>query len=170
MGNEKDNEQENVDKKYSDYDEQWRDFTGKFIRERWGQLNSMIRDVINKITQFLFLTNSGGAVAILSYMGVNSDARKLLGPRLSLTCFLLGLIIYGFYLAMYYYFNDDLIRKWNADSDKFFRDELGWKQLNDDDEERVNSNKMIIVLPKLAWASFGFFVLGSVIGLYSFLI
>jgi len=85
-------EEEKQDPVFIDMDPEWKKYTRGYIKERGDFLHSSLRDIVNKIQQFLFLTNSGGAVATLSYMGVNSGARKLLGIQLSLGSFLLGII------------------------------------------------------------------------------
>jgi len=42
----------------------------EIINRRWGQLNGLERDWSDKAVKYLFVTNSGGAVALLNFISI----------------------------------------------------------------------------------------------------
>jgi hypothetical protein len=57
------------------------------------------KDWTDKAVSFLMLTNSSGAVAVLSFMGASDKVWEMVGPRIALGCFSLGVICPGIFVA-----------------------------------------------------------------------
>ena len=66
-----------------------------YISARWSQLNGLTKDWTDKAVSYLMLTNSGGAVAVLSFMGASDRVREMVGPRFALGFFALGVVFTG---------------------------------------------------------------------------
>jgi hypothetical protein len=71
------------------------------VTARWSQINTLRNQWIEKALRFLVLTNAGGAVAVLSFIGNSDEARQRCGPRIALGCFAAGIIIAGIFIAVY---------------------------------------------------------------------
>jgi hypothetical protein len=73
------------------------------IDQRWAQLHALEKEWSEKVVQYLFLTNAGGAAATLGFLGASEKAFNQAGVKLSLGLFILGLILVGFVTAKAYY-------------------------------------------------------------------
>jgi hypothetical protein len=60
-----------------------------------GLLIESLRETGNQLIRYLFLVNSGGAIAILSFMGASDIARRLSISEICLKAFLLGVLFSG---------------------------------------------------------------------------
>jgi hypothetical protein len=80
-----------------------------YIDGRWAQLSALTKDVSDRAAAYLLLTNSGGAVATLSFIGAVESIRSQYAPRIALALFALGLILVGVYTAMRVHYVDRLL-------------------------------------------------------------
>lgn len=55
--------------KCSDFDPETREYLFEHSKRRWGQLYQLEKEWSERGLNYLMLTNSGGAVAILSFFG-----------------------------------------------------------------------------------------------------
>ena len=55
--------------KFSSYPQEFKNNQVNIINQRWKQLYELEKEWADKATKYLFLTNSGGSIAVLSYMG-----------------------------------------------------------------------------------------------------
>ena len=99
------------------------------MSQRWTQINTLRNDFIEKAIRFLFLTNAGGAVAVLSFIGNSDEARRMGGPLFALVCFALGIVFIGIYLAIQYHRFDSLLRGYYSDVRKYYADQMEWLEL-----------------------------------------
>jgi hypothetical protein len=60
--------------RYSDLDPEKREHVYAYINRRWGQLYQLDREWGQRGLNYLMLTNSGGAVAILSFLGASEGS------------------------------------------------------------------------------------------------
>jgi hypothetical protein len=135
-----------------------------FINQRWKQLYDLEKEWSDNAIKYLFLTNSGGAVAVLSYMGSAGTLFRL-SMAIALCSFLLGLIIVGWVNSLIYQDMKNLFNEWKTDTNKYFTDQIEWETLLKNDENRSKDNVWAI---RCAYISFICFIAGVVIGLISF--
>ena len=137
-----------------------------YINERWKQLLRLVEDTELRALKYLTLTNSGGAIAVLSFMGASESVRNLTGPKIALGFFIVGIILTGVLMAKGVHMMDRLLRNWRNDVKKYFSDEIGWKELIEADERRTKPDYTAYVL---GYSAFACFILGSMIGLFRLL-
>jgi hypothetical protein len=80
------------------------------INERWRQLHALEKEWAERAVQYLFLTNAGGAIATLSFLGASEKAFNRTGLKWSLALFVAGLILVGFVIAKTYYHMSGLFK------------------------------------------------------------
>jgi hypothetical protein len=131
------------------------------VTARWSQINTLRNQWIEKALRFLVLTNAGGAVAVLSFIGNSDEARQMCGPRIALGCFAAGIIIAGIFIAVQFNRFDSMYKGYNSDSAKYFSDKIEWDQLRKDDDDRSRPHSIDYVWP---YMSFGLFILGCIAG------
>ncbi len=131
------------------------------VTARWTQLNTLRNQWVEKALRLLVLTNAGGAVAVLSFIGASDEARRMCGPRFALGCFAAGIIIAGIFIAIQFHRFDSMFKGYGSDSAKYFSDEIEWDKLRKDDDDRSAPHSI-----DYAWLyiSFGLFILGCIVG------
>ena len=137
----------------------------RYIDNRQAFLLQLLLVWVDRVLQYLFLTNSGGAVAILSFMGASDTVRSMSGPKWALAFFLLGLILLGVLSAYQLYRASMLSQKWRSDSADFLTKQITWQYLVNEDQKR---SKIVTtwIGHTLGFASFGCFCVGAVIGVF----
>jgi uncharacterized membrane protein len=134
------------------------------INERWRQLHALEKEWAERAVQYLFLTNAGGAIATLSFLGASEKAFNRTGLKWSLALFVGGLILVGFVMAKTYYHMSGLFKHYRRAVDSYFHDQITWDDMNRQDARRSEDKFVGHVLP---WAAFLFFALGCIVGGYS---
>ena len=118
-----------------------------------------------KAIKMLFIINSGGAIAILSYMG-SSDSVITGTIVFALCCFFIGIILVGILIARAVHCMNNLYEGWKKDVSKFYKDEIDWEKLTESDEKRVPNELPDFII---GYASFAAFIIGSIVGATWFL-
>jgi len=111
-----------------------------FISTRWSQLDGLVKEWTDKAISFLMLTNAGGAVAVLSFMGASEKVRGMLGPQVALCCFALGVICTGFLIAKQFHRFERLLAHYKKDSERYLTDQMEWDTLTSRPSSRCASN------------------------------
>jgi hypothetical protein len=75
------------------------------------------------------LTNAGGAVATLSFIGSSDEIRESLPPKLALLFFFIGLVSSGFMIAYAYETMSRLFKGWQKDVEAHDRKEFDYNAL-----------------------------------------
>jgi len=135
------------------------------INQRWSQLYHLEKEWADKAVNFLFLTNSGGSIAMLGFIGSRQQVNALVVWGLGIM--LLGLIFVGFLIAHGYHRIGGLFDAWRKDVREYFLDRISWEKLNEDDASRSKSSMMDLFL---GYGSLLCFVLGIVLGIRGFLV
>jgi hypothetical protein len=134
-----------------------------YINVRWSQLNTLSKEASDKAMSFLMVTNAGGAVATLSFLGAVKEMRLQWAPQMALFLFILGVILVGVHAAIWVHRIENLYRHWRTDATRFITDQLTWQVLTDDDDERSYSG--IWKFYAVGYLSFACFIFGAIIGL-----
>jgi hypothetical protein len=124
------------------------------INERWRQLHAHEKEWAERAVQYLFLTNAGGDIATLSFLGASEKAFNRTGLKWSSALFVGGLILVGFVIAKTYYHMSGLFKHYRRAVDSYFHDQITWDDMNRQDARRSEDKFVGHVLP---WAAFLFF-------------
>ena len=151
--------------KYSESNEPDKKVFREFISQRWFQLYNLDKDWAERALKYLLLTNAGGAIATMSFIGA-SKVRVQMGTKLALSLFLAGIIIVGILIAKTYHHMAGLFRNWKMDSDKYLKDKISWDELIEADKNRSQDSKADIFLAYLGGACF---IAGVIFGICSLL-
>ena len=130
------------------------------LNSRWGQLYTLEKEWGEKAIRYLMLTNSGGAIATLSFIG-SSGGFYSNYTKYALFLFILGVFLVGIATAYNPHRMTHLFDSYREDANKYFSDEIEWKQLCDNDESRVKEGIWNYLF---AYGSFGCFIIGSILG------
>lgn len=135
------------------------------VNQRWGQLHALEKEWFERAIQYLFLLNSGGAIATLSFLGASKiPFASATGVKVSLGSFILGIVLVGLSVAKSYYRMAGLFRHYRKNVNLYFKDQISWEYLTDKDEKRSEARWLDHLLP---WLSFGCFIIGCGLGSFS---
>ena len=148
---------------FLEYDVEARKGLMRHLDNRFERLTNWRYEAETRILRYLIFTNSGGAVTLLSFMGASEGVRGLLGIKIALCIFVLGLVLSGVLLAFGSYFTSSLFEGLKIDADEFYNNNRDWTDVTDNDDKR--SEYPCWVIP-LGYTAFGCFILGALIGLY----
>lgn len=137
------------------------------INQRWGQLYELEKDWGEKALKFLLLTNSGGAIATLSFLGASQVAINSMGAKIALLLFLAGILLVGLSTAKTFHHMSNLFKSWKSDVDKYYEDKITWEHLQNEDKRRAVPGFWDYALP---YMSFTFFIAGCFSGACSLFI
>lgn len=131
------------------------------INQRWRQLYELEKEWSEKAIRYLFFTNSGGAIATLSFIGASEKALKLLGIKIALLLFVVGIFFVGVSTARTYHHMSGLFKTYKQNVYHYFNDKIAWDYLNDEDDKRAKEDFLDYAIP---YASFGCFIGGCIAG------
>lgn len=134
------------------------------LNQRWRQLYELDKEWGEKAFKYLFLTNSGGAIATLSFLGAAKDLSYLPCLKLALVAFVLGVVLVGASIARTYHNISSLFKHYRNDANNFIKDSVSWEFLIAEDENRAKPSVWMYIFPYL---SFICFIVGSITGGYS---
>ncbi|MCC7407700.1 MAG: hypothetical protein IT442_06485 [Phycisphaeraceae bacterium] len=121
------------------------------INTRWEQLYFLEKEAIDRAIKYLFYVNAGGAVAVLGFIGANQEISSLVSVKVTLSFFILGLLMVGCFNAWKYYSITSLFRHWREGVRQYYAGELGLSAIQKKDEELSSQECLGKVL---AWGSF----------------
>ena|SRR5208282_4972055 len=136
-------------------------FRRNYIDRRWFQLYGLEKEFAERAIKYLLLTNSGGAVTVLSFMGASKEVRNSFWPSISLVSFVIGVVLIGFYNAKGYYYIAKLFASWKSNVGIYFAQKITWDDLIANDEKL---SKPSVLAHILAWMSFVSFIFGCISG------
>lgn len=114
--------------------------------------------------KYLLYLNAGGAIVIVAFMGASSSFRGMVGSKLSLLSFILGLITVGIIVAVGFYRMALFLRSLKENNDKYLSNEIDWEDLLENDSKRLRPNKWACLF---GWGAFMMFNLGVILGFIS---
>ena len=108
----------------------------EYIHARSSFLTNLLMLQIERVLKYLFLTNSGGAIAILSFMGASESVRSMSGPKWALGCFVIGVILVGVLYAYQLHHSARLNSEWKKDVNCYLSKSIDWNALIKVDDKR----------------------------------
>lgn len=151
--------------KYSDDTNERRKANIDYVSQRWSQLYGLERETAADGIKYLFLVNSGAAVAVLAFHGSVPSVREMVWPKVMLGLFVIGLILIGFLHIMRYVGMTDLFRNWRDLVNEYFSDSKGWQEVVEADNKKAGGFRFS---DWVAYASFACFVIGAGVGMFNF--
>ena len=136
-----------------------------YINQRWAQLYNLEKEWSDKAVNFLFLTNSGGAIAMLGFIGATGGKVHQLVVW-GLCIMLFGLILLGCLIAVVYHQMSGLFEVWRMDVREFFADRISLEKLLEDDTARAKNSLINLIF---AYSSFICFIIGIILGVVGLL-
>jgi hypothetical protein len=131
------------------------------IDRRWRQLYDLEKEWGERAFKYLFLTNSGGAIAMLSFLGAYDKALNLVGTKIALFLFVFGVFLVGISTAKTFHYFSRLLKEYTLGVHDFYSDKISYDHLIEEDKKRVKVSFMDYGIP---YASFACFVGGSIAG------
>ena len=141
--------------KFSKQDPLLRQSLNESIDRRWRQLYELEKEWGERALRYLLLTNSGGAVATLSFLGASGGGMNLTGAKLSLALFIVGIILVGVSTAKTFHHMSRLLKAWKNDVDHYYMDNITWEHLQTEDKKRAVEDFWDYAMP---YTSFGCFI------------
>lgn len=147
--------------KHSELKEPFKSEHISYLKERWAQLSTIVTDTVDHAIKFLYVSNSGAAAGVLTFLGVFAEFRTHAWPRWMLILFISGVLLVGFYWAARYHSMQSLFKGFRNDVVSSVKGDLDVEEVESRDWARVNK----LWLPTLlAYASFACFIAGLIIG------
>jgi len=120
--------------KLSEMPSEMREARLDYVRERWSQLADLEQEYGRAVFTYLMVVNSGGAAAVLSFMGAMKTTTPIPGAQWMLALYLLGVILVGVVRGLSHYRISWRYGRWRAGVQKLYKEEWGWEELQRDDE------------------------------------
>lgn len=146
---------------FSKQDPAVRQNLNEHINQRWKQLYELEKEWGERALRYLLMTNSGGAITTLSFLGAYKGALNLSGVKISLTLFVVGIFLVGISTAKTFHHLSGLLKKFKIDVDHYYADKITWYHLHEEDKVRAVEDKWDYIIP---YASFGCFIAGCISG------
>ncbi|MFA7256714.1 MAG: hypothetical protein WC047_03990 [Kiritimatiellales bacterium] len=126
----------------------------EYIAGRWKQLYELTHKEADGVKKFLFLVNSGGAVAMLGFIGTNQQIAQNSYVRLSLILFCIGIVFVGALHARILHRLHGMHEAWMKNSGRYWKREISYTDLINDDEKKSSSDIPEFTIGYLAVAAF----------------
>lgn len=149
--------------KYSDDTEDHRKANIGYVMERWRQLYELQYECGTEEIKYLFLVNSGAAVAVLAFLGSVANARDMIWPKVMLGFFAMGIVLVGFLHVTRLYQVSNVFKAWRVSVNEYYTDQKGWSEITNADIARSAGFGWV-----LAHISFLCFIVGIIIGIFNF--
>lgn len=143
---------------YANTHEDVKEQLDQYNQRRFEQLNSLVLSHAEGAWQFLLAVNGGGAAAMLAFIGAVSPLQKRWWPYLVLGTFVVGLVLVGIGRAYLFQRMSRLLQLWNDSMLRFYKNEIEWPQVIEDDQNAGNRGGWIATA--IAWFSFASFLVG----------
>jgi|WetSurMetagenome_2_1015567.scaffolds.fasta_scaffold45917_2 hypothetical protein len=130
--------------KYSEIsNENFRKSVVQYIDECWAGHRESALSTLRRITNYLFVLNSGGLIASLTYVAATTCTK---GMSISIWLFSIGVLSISLHAALDYYLCEHFFRSFREDINQFYKDELDWEVMTDRNSQRGNSDWYLHVL------------------------
>lgn len=150
--------------KFSETDISIRNQRIDHINRRWGQLYELEKDWGERALRYLIMTNSGGAIATLSFLGASEKALAMPAVITALFFFVTGVFLVGVSTARTFHHMSGLFKTYKVDANNYFTDKILWHHLCDGDDKRAVTYWLDTAIP---YSSFACFIFGCIAGGYA---
>ena len=150
---------------HSEFDDKFKKETVARIDNRWAQLNQLTQDFADRCIRYLFITNAGGVVTIITYIGSAGIDAANAHHKSALILFVAGLVYAGVLNVLLLRFSDSLTLDWKRESRDYYDDKIHYSDLFDRDDDRAEKGEQYYYV---GYCAFAFFIFGACIGLWAF--
>lgn len=135
-----------------------RSHRNNYVNLRWAQLYGLSKEASESALKYLFLTNAGGAVAVLAYLGsVSASQIPAISAKVALVIFFVGLLFVGLYKAYMVHDRESLFVNYKFIVNEYYEGRISWQELLEADEKKVGNAKAPYIM---GYAAFLCFVIG----------
>jgi len=135
----------------------------EYVAARWRQLSDLSNDSANQAIRYLYISNSGAAAGVITFLGVFEELRDQLWPRWMLILFFVGVLLVGIFWASRYHRTEYLFKRFRDDVHLCAAEKIEVEDLEMRDWQRVNKTAWLPLI--CAYSSFICFIGGAIIGL-----
>lgn len=150
---------------YNSLDPQTQNSTSSYMNQRFSQLLQAWQESSRSVRRFLFLTNAGSAVAMVSFMGAAKQIRQDSWSWMLLGVFLLGIILLGILEGIEFHRVKGMALSYRKDMMGFMENTISFETLNKNDEAKSKPSVLPVIL---AWGSFACLIMGFIVGFCHF--
>ena len=137
------------------------------INRRYAQLHTLEHGYTLAGLKFLFYSNAGGAIAMLSFIGISRLAASDWVVQWALISFVAGVILYGVSVLVLYFRVVTIHTGYRRDVDRRFDGSLSQADLHANDKRRSSETIVDYLAP---FGSFFCFVDGCIMGGYALVV
>jgi hypothetical protein len=147
--------------RFADMNDQGKLFVFSRIDAQTTKVRAEVMSSVDSAINYLFLSNAGGAVAVLSFVATTAERNSLKNPLFALGLFSLGLILVGVVKAYRVHYFTRRSIAWSSNADRYFAGDLDWEGLNNAYSQAATESRWPYCV---AYGSFACLALGGVIG------
>jgi hypothetical protein len=97
----------------------------------------------------------------LSFLGASKEALNLIGTKIALFFFIIGVLCVGISIAKIYHHMNYLFKSYKRDVVNFYEDKISWETMNEEDTKRAIETFWDYFFP---YMSLGCFISGCMAG------
>jgi hypothetical protein len=151
--------------KYSGYAPEEITGLAAYLDKRWSQLAIAHDQSVSETSKYIFLVNSGAAVATLTFIGTVERVREQLWSTWMLMMFVLGVVLVGIAHLVRTYELDDLYEGFRKDVTQFYGDHHCFEDVLNADSRRCEGSSYAVMVRNTAFLAF---IVGVGIGAVNF--
>lgn len=130
-----------------------------YVSEVWDSWNSARLQTLSRITNYLFVLNTGGLIATLTYVASKSLNS---GIQISIWLFAFGILFSVAHATLDYYLTETSFASYRKDVEQFYENEIAWDEFVKRNESRPPLDFLLHIV---GWLGGIAFFIGLVIGL-----
>jgi hypothetical protein len=105
----------------------------QYIKECWTGYRESEQSTLSRITNYLFVLNSGALLASLAYVAAKPNTT---GVNISIWLFSVGILLISLHATIDYYLCGRFFSLFRKDVDLFYKSEIDWEVLVDRNSQR----------------------------------
>lgn len=137
-----------------------------------SELRNERAETLKNGIKYMFVTNSGGAVSFLGFLGTSSDMRSIESNYYALFCFVLGLLLIGLYLSLQFQCLEYLHGKYVSTLNSYYKKNINIDlvlQRGVENQNKVANGWSQKLSYFFAYGSFLCFIIGCLIAFTTYL-
>ncbi len=134
----------------------------KVITDNWNSWSEARGQTLNRITNYLFVLNSGGLLASLTYIATITTKSPTIEFKISLWLLATGTLFSIIHATLDYYLTEICFKEYRLDLDGFYKNKLDWEDLV---ERNNNRPPLDLLLHACGWIGGVAFLLAMTIGI-----
>ena len=129
-----------------------------YVNELWAFWREVRVQTLTRITNYLFVLNTGALVGALTYVATKSPNPFI---QCSIWCFATGTLLSLFHATLDYYVTESSFSSYRKDVGEFYESKIDWAVLVDRNQKRPGFDWLLHLL----WTGGISFIVGIVMGI-----